>query len=115
MPLAISDDHKALADTVADFLAKHGALAANRELLEAPSEERPAFWAELADLGWLGLHLPEEYGGSGFGLPELAVVVEQLGRAACPGPFAPTVIASAVIAAAASPVIQARYLPALAA
>ncbi|HMC40273.1 MAG TPA: acyl-CoA dehydrogenase [Acidimicrobiales bacterium] len=114
MPLAISDDHKALADTVADFLAKHRALAANRELLEAPSEERPAFWAELADLGWLGLHLPEEYGGSGFGLPELAVVVEQLGRAACPGPFVPTAIASATIAAAGPDDLKKAHLPALA-
>jgi alkylation response protein AidB-like acyl-CoA dehydrogenase len=48
-----------------------------------------------------GLHLPEEHGGSGYGLPELVVVVEELGRAIAPGPFVPTVIASAVVAAAA--------------
>src|SRR6202034_4587297 len=71
-------------------------------------------WGELGKLGWLGLHLPEEYGGSGFGLPELVIVVEQFGRAVAPGPFVPTVIASAVIAAAGPPDLQARLLPGLA-
>ncbi|HET9890286.1 MAG TPA: acyl-CoA dehydrogenase, partial [Mycobacterium sp.] len=52
----------------------------------------------LVELGWLGLHVDEEYGGSGYGLPELVVVIEELGRTVAPGPFVPTVIASAVIA-----------------
>jgi alkylation response protein AidB-like acyl-CoA dehydrogenase len=114
MSIAISDDHRALSDTVADFLAKNNALAANRELLDAPSEARPAFWPELGNLGWLGLHLPEEYGGSGFGLQELAVVVEQLGQVACPGPFVPTVIASSVIADVGSDDLKESLLPSLA-
>ena len=74
----------------------------------------PAFWDDLAGLGWLGLHIPEQYGGSGYGLPELVVVVEELGRAVAPGPFVPTVIASAVIAAAGSAELQAELLPGLA-
>ncbi|MFN8027835.1 MAG: acyl-CoA dehydrogenase family protein [Acidimicrobiia bacterium] len=49
------------------------------------------------ELGWLGLHLPEAHGGSGFGLEELVVVVEQLGREVTPGPFVPTVVASALV------------------
>ena len=48
----------------------------------------------------LGLHLPEEHGGQGFGLPELAVALEELGRALVPGASLPTVLASAVLAAA---------------
>ena len=114
MSIAISDDHRALAGTVSDFLAKNHALAANRELLEAPEEGRPAFWSDLADLGWLGLHIPEEHGGSGFGLAELAVVTEEMGRAAAPGPFVPTVIASAVLVSAAGADLQERLLPGLA-
>jgi alkylation response protein AidB-like acyl-CoA dehydrogenase len=113
MPIAITDDHQALADTVADFLTKHQALAASRALLEAPTEERPAFWDDLASLGWLGLHITEDAGGSGYGLEELVVVVEQLGRAVAPGPFVPTVIASAVLAAAADKETQAKLLPGL--
>jgi alkylation response protein AidB-like acyl-CoA dehydrogenase len=114
MPIAISEDHRTLADTVADFLVKNRALAANRELLDAGSAARPSFWPELAGLGWLGLHIPEEYGGSGFGAGELAVVVEQLGRAICPGPFIPTVIASTVIAETGSEEVCRSLLPGLA-
>ncbi len=79
MSIAITDDHRALADTVADFLAKHNARDAARALLDAETEGLPAFWPDAADLGWLGLHVAEEHGGSGFGLSELVVVVEQLG------------------------------------
>src|ERR1700756_3818981 len=100
MSIAITDDHRALAETASAFLGKHGARGAARALLEAESDPLPAFWRDLNDLGWTGLHLPEEYGGSGFGLPELVVVVEELGRNVAPGPFVPTVIASAVIASA---------------
>ena len=74
----------------------------------------PPFWGDIAELGWLGLHLPEELGGSGFGLPELVVVVEELGRAVTPGPFVPTVIASAVIDSVGGDELKRRLLPGLA-
>jgi 3-oxochol-4-en-24-oyl-CoA dehydrogenase len=114
MSIAITDDHRALAKTASDFLAKNGARGAARALLEAQADQLPDFWPEMAKLGWLGLHLPEEHGGSGFGLPELAVVVEELGRAVAPGPFVPTVIASAVLSAIGSPDLAERLLPGLA-
>jgi hypothetical protein len=98
MSIAITDDHRALAGTAADFLAKRDAQGAARALLEAPDEGLPPFWDDLVGLGWLGLHVPEPHGGSGFGLEELVVVVEELGAAVAPGPFVPTVIASAVLA-----------------
>ena len=114
MPIAITEDHRALGQTASDFLAKHDSLGSARSLLEAETESLPSFWGDIADLGWLGLHLPEDRGGSGFGLPELVVVVEELGRAMTPGPFVPTVIASAVIDAAGSDELAARLLPGLA-
>ena len=114
MSIALSDDHRSLAGTVRDFLARHGAVTAARELLEAAEEPLPSFWSELAGLGWLGLHLPERFGGSGYGIPEVLVVVEQLGREVCPGPAVPTMIAGAVIDAAAPDELKARYLPGLA-
>ncbi|MGB6058551.1 MAG: acyl-CoA dehydrogenase [Microthrixaceae bacterium] len=98
MAIAISDDHVELGQVVADFLDKKAARTASRELLEADSEPMPAFWGEIASLGWLGLHLPEDVGGSGFGLMELLVVVEEMVRGLAPGPFVPTVIASAFLA-----------------
>jgi 3-oxochol-4-en-24-oyl-CoA dehydrogenase len=114
MSIAVTEDHKALAQTVADFLARHQARASARGLLESAEEPLPDFWAELAGLGLLGLHLPEELGGSGFTLSELLVVTEQLGRAVAPGPFVPTVITSAVLAAAAPEDLRKRLLPGLA-
>ena len=95
MAIAITEDHLALGETVADLARKRGLLEANHALLEADEEAMPAVWNEIAGLGWLGLHLPEAHGGSGFGLEELVVVVEELGRRVAPGPFVPTVIASA--------------------
>ena len=113
MTIAITEDHRALGDTVADFLAARDARGAARALLEAPDEPMPAFWHEAAGLGWLGLHVPEEHGGSGFGLEETVVVVEQLGRAITPGPFVPTLIASAALVAVGGDA-AAAHLPGLA-
>ena len=67
MSIAITNNHRALAETASSFLTKREALAAARELLEAPDEPRPALWDELVSMGWLGLHLPKEFGGSGYG------------------------------------------------
>jgi 3-oxochol-4-en-24-oyl-CoA dehydrogenase len=114
MSIAISEEHRALAQTVAGLLTKHQSRAAARGLLDAGTEPLPAFWAELGGLGLLGLHVPEELGGSGFGLAETLVVAEQMGRYLAPGPFAPTVIASAVLAAAAPDELRKRLLPGLA-
>jgi 3-oxochol-4-en-24-oyl-CoA dehydrogenase len=114
MPIAISEEHRALAQSVADFLTHHQSRAAARSLLEAETDARPAFWAELGGLGLLGLHVPEDLGGSGFGLAETLVVAEQMGRYLAPGPFVPTVITSAVLAAAGPDDLQKRLLPGLA-
>jgi 3-oxochol-4-en-24-oyl-CoA dehydrogenase len=114
MPIAITDDHRALAETAADFLTRRDARRGTRDLLEADAGTLPAFWDELAGLGWLGLHVPEEHGGSGYTLEELVVVVEELGRAIAPGPFVPTAIASAVLAAAGDDAAAKTWLPGLA-
>ncbi|MFG2085176.1 acyl-CoA dehydrogenase [Spirillospora sp. NPDC048824] len=114
MAIAISEEHRELARTTRTFLRDHGARAANRALLEADKETLPGFWTEFAGFGLLGLHLPEEHGGGGAGLQELVVVAEELGRAAAPGPFLPTMTASAAIAASGGGELRARLLPGLA-
>ena len=114
MSIAISEEHRALAQTVSAFLTEHQSLAAARSLLEAEADTLPASWAELGRLGLLGLHVPEELGGSGFGLAETLIVAEQMGRYLAPGPFVPTVITSAVLAAAGPDDLQKRLLPGLA-
>jgi alkylation response protein AidB-like acyl-CoA dehydrogenase len=114
MPIAITDEHQELGASVRSVLADHGALAANRALLEADAEPRPSFWSQMAELGWLGIHLPEEHGGAGAGLSELVVVLDEVGRQVAPGPFLPTVLASAVIARCGSDEQRAAFLPGLA-
>jgi alkylation response protein AidB-like acyl-CoA dehydrogenase len=114
MSIAITEEHRALAETVRAFAASRDLRGAARKQLESPDDELPDFWTELDDLGWLGLHLPERFGGSGYGIDELVVVVEELARALAPGPFVPTVIASALIAAAGDDDLRADVLPGLA-
>ncbi|AKK26911.1 acyl-CoA dehydrogenase [Mycobacterium sp. EPa45] len=114
MGIALTDDHRELSEVARSFLTTQKARAAARALLGDDAEEaRPPFWTELAGLGWLGLHVDEQYGGSGFGLPELVVVIDELGRAVAPGPFVPTVVASAVVSAVGSDEQKARLLPGL--
>jgi len=114
MPIAITDDHSALAGTVDSFLAKQQSRAAARALLEAADEPNASFYGEAAELGWLGLHVPEELGGSGFGLEETVVVVEELGRGLAPGAFVPSLIASAVLVAAGDDAAAKQWVPGLA-
>jgi alkylation response protein AidB-like acyl-CoA dehydrogenase len=97
MAIGLTEEHEALAASVRGFAERHVTTQVVRAAADADAEERPAFWPALADQGLLGLHLPEEHGGQGFGLVELAVALEELGRANTPGPYLPTVLASAII------------------
>jgi alkylation response protein AidB-like acyl-CoA dehydrogenase len=98
MGIAISEDHLALEETARRFVTSRCPPSVPRAVLETAKEEMPPFWSELAALGWLGLHVAEAHGGQGFGLVELAVVVEELGRAVAPGPFVPSVLAAGLLA-----------------
>src|SRR4051812_39805592 len=97
MGIGLTEEHDALADAVRGWAERNAPVSVVRATLDADDESRPAFWAGLADQGLLGLHVPEEYGGQGAGLLELAVTLETLGRAVVPGPFLPTVLASAAL------------------
>src|SRR5258707_4605968 len=103
MSIAITDEHRALAQTVSDFLAKNGARAAARALLDAEREELPSFWREGGELGWLGLAVPEEHGGAGVCFAQGAVVAAEVGKAGGPRPLGPTVTDGARIPRAGVP------------
>src|SRR5262249_33218338 len=70
---------------------------------------------EMAQLGWLGLALPEEHGGSGLGMVETALLLEELGRAAYPGPYWPTMLVADAIGEVGSDAQKKRWLATIAA
>ena len=100
MSLALTDDHRSLARAARSFLAGAGGIALARQALEEGADKLPPIWDAMASMGWTGLALPEADGGQGFGLPELAIVVAELGRVVAPGPFLFSMAAAAVIAEA---------------
>ncbi|QNJ93750.1 acyl-CoA dehydrogenase [Mycolicibacterium fluoranthenivorans] len=112
--LAITEEHRDLAAAAAGQLQRSHSLAAARATLENPGDHPSALWSAGANLGWNGLALAEEYGGSGFGLAELAVVAEVAGRELMPGPFLPTVTAAVTIDRCAPDTVRAQLLPGLA-
>ncbi|MFB4318729.1 acyl-CoA dehydrogenase [Actinomadura sp. 21ATH] len=113
MAIGLTEEHEALAESVRGFAERNITAAVVRAALDAGEEVRPEFWSALAEQGLLGLHLDEEHGGQGYGLLELAVVLEELGRAAAPGPFLPTVLAGAVVNASSNAKARAELLPGL--
>lgn len=99
MPIAIAPEHEELRRTLRRWTETHCPREVPRSYLDAETEKLPPFWEDVAEQGWLGLHVPEESGGHGFGFLELAVVIEELAHAIAPGPFLPTALAAAVVAA----------------
>ncbi|KUI00755.1 acyl-CoA dehydrogenase [Mycobacterium sp. IS-3022] len=112
--LAITEEHVDLADSVFGQLNRVKSRAAARATLDDGSAHPPEIWSAAADLGWPGLAIAEEHGGSGVGLAELAVVLEAQGHELCPGPFLPSVAAAVVIDRCASDPVRAQHLPGLA-
>jgi len=107
MALGLTPEHSELAAAVRGWAQRHCPPEVVREAAESADSGagryRDALVSGLAEQGLFGLHLAESEGGQGFGLPELAVAVEELGRALVPGAFVPTVLASAVLARSANP------------
>lgn len=99
MPIAINPEHVDLADSVRALVARVAPSDVLHEALETPLQNPPPYWKAAADQGLQGLHLAESVGGQGFGILELAIVLAEFGYGAVPGPFVPSAIASALIAA----------------
>jgi alkylation response protein AidB-like acyl-CoA dehydrogenase len=100
MGIGLTGEHEALAASVRAFTTRHVTREVVRAAVEREKDARPGYWQTLADQGLLGLHVPERHGGQGFSLVELAVAVEEMGRAATPGPYVASVLASAVLVTA---------------
>jgi alkylation response protein AidB-like acyl-CoA dehydrogenase len=96
----LSPDQRLLQSATADLLDKFGAITLSRALQESGTPVDPKLWRQGAELGWTSLLVPEDAGGgsvSGRGLVDAAIIAEQLGRVAAPGPFLPVNVVAAAL------------------
>ena len=114
MNFSFSSDQQLLKNSARAFLDEHMKPATVRLLWDDPRGESEALWQEMAELGWLGLSLPEAHGGSGLGMVETAILLEEMGHAALPGPYLPTVLAARAIEEAGTNAQRTRWLSAIA-
>jgi alkylation response protein AidB-like acyl-CoA dehydrogenase len=114
MDFSFTSDQTLLKNSARAFLDEHCKPAAVRLTWDDPRGESETMWKEMAQLGWLGLSLPETYGGSGLGMVETAILLDELGRAAYPGPFWPTAVVAAAIGEAGTEAQKKRWLSAIA-
>lgn len=115
MNLDFSDDQKALQDQVRRFLAEKCPPSAVRAVLEGPEPFDRALYAGLAELGVLGVAIPEEYGGMGLSHLELCLIAEELGRVIAPVPVSSAIyLAAEFLLQAGTEAQKAKWLPRLA-
>lgn len=115
IPVDASMEHRTLLrESVADFTARAGDIGRVRGLRGDPREHDRATWRQMAELGWLGILVPEEYGGLGLGLPEAAIIAEGLARVLAPEPYtAAAILAASAIVHADNEALKAERLPQL--
>jgi alkylation response protein AidB-like acyl-CoA dehydrogenase len=96
MDFGFSEEQDMLRSSARDFLAKEAPMTYVRRMMEDERGYTEAVWRKMAELGWMGLILPEAYGGSGLDFVDMVVVLEEMGRVVLPGPFFSTVILGGV-------------------
>ncbi|SQD95974.1 MULTISPECIES: acyl-CoA dehydrogenase family protein [unclassified Parafrankia] len=117
MRLSFTAEHEQLRRAVRDFLAERSPAAAVRRLMDSTANRDEDVWTRLSEeLGLVGLGLPEQYGGSGFGEIEVGIVLEEMGRALLVAPYLSTaVLAGQTLATSEDQEAQQRWLPGIAA
>ena len=113
MDFDLSKPQKLLQESARAFFVRECSPERVRSLMASETGYDEQLWRGLADQGWTGLIIPEEYGGLGLGLVELAAVAEEMGRACLPSPFVSTVWAAALIARAGNEGQRNQYLDAI--
>jgi len=92
MDLVLSEEQEMLKTMARDFLADKFPKTVVKEIEESEPGYSPELWKEMAGLGWMGLALPEKYGGSDMSFLDLGLLLEEMGRACLPGPYFSTVV-----------------------
>ena len=115
MDFDLSKPQKLLKESARALLSRECGAGRVRELMETETAHDEGLWQSLADQGWTGLVVPEEQGGLGLGLVEMAAVAEEMGRACLPGAFLSTLFAAALVERAGDAEQRAKYLEPIAA
>ncbi|MGD1935095.1 MAG: acyl-CoA dehydrogenase family protein [Candidatus Phaeomarinobacter sp.] len=95
--IGFSDEQAELLEVAQRFCREKSPVDKVRSLLDDETGHDPAVWSELAELGWLAIAVPEEFGGVGLSLAEVVPVVEQMGRSLMGGPFLSTTVAAQAV------------------
>jgi alkylation response protein AidB-like acyl-CoA dehydrogenase len=111
----LTDEQQAIKSTASDFLAARYKSERIRTLIDSEIGFEQSDWEEMAELGWPGLAVPEEWGGQGLGIVELAVLFEEMGYALAPSPLLSDTIAGLALALCGSDDQRERFLRPLAA
>jgi alkylation response protein AidB-like acyl-CoA dehydrogenase len=116
MDFTLSEEQEMLRKSARKVLADRCPKSCVRQMQTDEKGYNPALWQEMADLGWLGLAIPDLYGGSGMEFIDLCVLLEEMGRACLPGPFfAAVVLGALTILENGNAAQKAAYLPGIAA
>jgi len=115
MDLALSEEQEMVKKMARDFLTDKFPKTVVKEIEESELGYSPELWREMAELGWMGLALPGKYGGGDMSFLDLAVLLEEMGRACLPGPYFSTVVLGGLtILDAGSEEQKQEYLPKIA-
>ncbi|HEX3411613.1 MAG TPA: acyl-CoA dehydrogenase [Stellaceae bacterium] len=112
MDIGFTEEQEMLRDSARRFFESECTTQFVRQRMAEPAAVTDEFWRKLAGQGWLGIVYPEEEAGSGLGLVDLVVLMEEMGRVVMPGPFLSTVLlGGAAIAEAGAPAQRRQWLP----
>lgn len=114
MDLRFTEAQEILRKMARDFLATECPKSLVRELEQSDKGYSPTLWKKMAELGWMGLIVPEEYDGMGYTFQDLTVLMEEIGRNILPGPFVATVTSTFPILEAGTEEQKKEFLPKIA-
>lgn len=114
MDFSLTEEQEMLKKMARDFLETESPKTLVKEMVRDERGYPPELWKKMADLGWTGLILPEEYGGTGNSFLDLVVLLEETGRGCLPGPFFSTAVGTIALLEAASKAQQQELLPQIA-
>jgi alkylation response protein AidB-like acyl-CoA dehydrogenase len=114
LDFGFSEEQEMLRHSARSLLERECPSAHVRQMMDDERGYSPELWRKMADLGWLGLVLPEEHGGAGLNYVDLVVVAEEMGRVLLPSPFIWTLMLAEALSRAGSDEQKHRFLPAIA-